>query len=137
MAKLLGSVKGGVHTFDQNWETVDTLNSLEGERTVSDIKIWKNTRTNRQNRYYFGVVVPASFQALTDIGIKLVNEKQAHRAMQCRFLMEDVEYDGGVFQVPKSTADLDVEEFANYIFVVVELLRDKYNCIVPEPTGSL
>ena len=137
MPKLLGEIKGESLHLDKNWETLEALRELEGKRVEVNFKEWKNTRSNRANRYYWGVVIPSVFGALTENGIKLVNEKQAHRAMQVKFLMEDIEYDGGIFSIPQSTAELSIDEFANYIFVVVEYLRDYYKWEVPEPKEKI
>ena len=68
------------------------------------------------------------------MGIKLVNPEQAHEAMRIKFLMEEIQVGENSFRVPKSTAKMKTDEFANYIFVVVEYLRDFYNYVVPEPS---
>ena len=131
--RLLGEVKGESLHLDRNWETLDALKELEGKRVEVSLKEWKNTRSNRANRYYWGVVIPSVFKAFAEMGIKLVNQEQAHEMMRIKFLMEEVQIGEESFRVPKSTTKMKTDEFANYIFVIVEYLREYYSYVVPEP----
>jgi hypothetical protein len=137
VSKLLGIIEGETLHLDKAWETLNALKELEGKRVEVTIKEWKNTRRNRANRYYWGVVIPSVFRAFADVGIKLVNHEQAHEAVRLKFLSVDVETKEGSFRVPQSTTTMKVDEFANYIFVIIEYLRDYYNFVVPEPSEKL
>ena len=134
MPKLLGDVSGFGLLLDQGFETIHAMRELEGKRVEVSIKEYKNTRSNRANRYYWSVVIPSVFEAFAENGIKLVNQQQAHEMMRRKFLMEEVEINRKPFMIPKSTAEMKIDEFSNYIFVVVEYLRDFYNYTVPEAT---
>jgi len=134
MPKLLGEVSGFGLLLDQGFETIHAMRELEGKRVEITIKEYKNTRSNRANRYYWSVVIPSVFEAFAENGIKLVNQQQAHEMMRRKFLMEEVEINRKPFMIPKSTAEMKIDEFSNYIFVVVEYLRDFYNYTVPEAT---
>ena len=134
MPKLLGDVSGFGLSLDQGFETIHAMRELEGKRVEITIKEYKNTRSNRANRYYWSVVIPSVFEAFAENGIKLVNQQQAHEMMRRKFLMEEVEINGKPFMIPKSTTEMKIDEFSNYIFVVVEYLRDFYNYTVPEAT---
>lgn len=133
MPKLLGEVKEGLLILDRDYETLTALKELEGLRVEVTINEWKNTRRNRANRFYWGIVIPSVFKAFAEMGIKLVNHDQAHEMMRIKFLMSEIDIKGEAFQVPKSTSTMKVDEFANYIFVITEYLRDYYNFVVPEP----
>lgn len=134
MPKLLGEVSGFGLSLDQGFETIHAMRELEGKRVEITIKEYKNTRSNRANRYYWSVVIPSVFEAFAENGIKLVNQQQAHEMMRRKFLMEEVEINGKPFMIPKSTTEMKTDEFSNYIFVIVEYLRDFYNYTVPEAT---
>ena len=133
MPKLLASIQDQMIWLDQNWETMEALKEFEGKRVQVSITEWKNTRSNRANRYYWGVVIPSVFKAFAEVGIKLVNHEQAHEACRIKFLMEEIQVGEESFRVPKSTSRMKTDEFANYIFVVVDYLREYYNFVVPEP----
>jgi hypothetical protein len=134
MPKLLGDIKGYCLHLDTGFETIHAMKELEGKRVEVSIKEWKNTRSNRANRYYWSVVIPSVFQAFAENGIKLINTNQGHEMLRRKFLMEEVKINGKPFMIPKSTTEMKVDEFANYIFVVVEYLRDFYNYTVPKAT---
>lgn len=133
MPKLLADIKGNKLYLDQDYESYEALKELEGKRVEVTIKEYKNTRSNRANRYYWGVVIPSVFKAFAEMGIKLVNQEQAHEMMRIKFLMEEVQIGEESFRVPKSTTKMKTDEFANYIFVIVEYLREYYSYVVPEP----
>ena len=133
MPKLLADIKDNKLYLDQDYESYEALKELEGKRVEVTIKEYKDTRSNRANRYYWGVVIPSVFKAFAEIGIKLVNPEQGHEAMRIKFLMEEVQVGKESFRVPKSTSRMKTDEFANYIFVVVDYLREYYNFVVPEP----
>jgi hypothetical protein len=133
MPRLLADIKDNKLYLDQDYESYEALKELEGKRVEVTIKEYKNTRSNRANRYYWGVVIPSVFKAFADVGIKLVNPEQAHEAMRIKFLMEEIQVGEESFRVPKSTSRMKTDEFANYIFVIVDYLREYYNFVVPEP----
>ncbi len=137
MPKLLADVKGNKLYLDQDYESYEALKELEGKRVEVTIKEYKNTRSNRANRYYWGVVIPSVFKAFAEMGIKLVNQEQAHEAMRIKFLMEEIQVGEDSFRVPKSTTKMKTDEFANYIFVIVDYLREYYNFVVPEPKDEI
>jgi len=47
--------------------------------------------------------------------------------------MIEVKTKEGSFRIPQSTSRMKTDEFASYIFVVVDYLREYYNFVVPEP----
>jgi len=67
----------------------------------------------------------------------LVNHEQAHEACRIKFLMEEIQVGEESFRVPKSTSRMKTDEFANYIFVIVDYLREYYNFVVPEPKEKI
>jgi transcription antitermination factor NusG len=133
MPKLLANIQDQKLYLDQDYESYEALKELDGKRVEVTIKEFKNTRSNRANRYYWGVVIPSVFKAFAEVGIKLVNHEQGHEACRIKFLMEEIQVGEESFRVPKSTSRMKTDEFANYIFVVVDYLREYYNFVVPEP----
>ena len=134
MSELLGEVINHNLELEKSWETIEALKKLNGKRVKVTIKEWKNTRRNRANRYYWGVVIPAVYQAFAENGIKLINHEQAHEAMRNRFLLEEVE--GLDYRVPKTTTKMTITEFSDYIFVIINYLHEYFNWEVPAPSGE-
>ena len=133
MPKPLANIQDQKLYLDQDYESYEALKELDGKRVEISLKEYKNTRSNRANRYYWGVVIPSVFKAFAEMGIKLVNHEQAHEALKQKFLMIEVKTKEGSFRIPQSTSSMKTDEFANYIFVVVDYLREYYNFVVPEP----
>ena len=131
---LLGNVQDCCLWLDKNYETIETLTPLHNRRVVVTIKEFKNTRRSRANRYYWGIVIPAVYNAFAENGIKLINNEQAHEAMRNRFLLEEVE--GLDYRVPKSTTKMTITEFSDYIFVIINYLHEYFNWEVPATSGN-
>ncbi len=142
MSKLLGKVEGEVLHLDRDYQTINALREYNNERVEITIKIMGKKRRDRQNRYYRAVVIPCVVAGFLGRGIKLIGTKevarnQAHEAMKIKFLMQEVEYDGGVFRLPRSTTELTDEEFYDYLFLIIEMLLEFYETIVPLPREKI
>lgn len=138
MSKLLGNVEGEVLHLDRDYQTLNVLREYDHERVEVTIKVMGNKRRDRQNRYYWAAVIPCVVAGFLGRGIRLIGtkevaKKKAHEAMRIKFLMEEIEYDGGVFMLPKSTADLTDQEFYDYLQMIIEMLLHFYSTIVPPP----
>lgn len=107
----------------------------EGQKVEIEVKKLASRRTNNQNAYYWGVIVP-SFKALfSQIGHKLTNE-EVHEAIRERFLKEDeiVDNDGEyLFRRVKSTAKLSKSQFIDYIDSCIEWAATYFNYEIPLP----
>lgn len=139
MPKLLGDVKGYGLFLDQGFETIHAMRELEGKRVEVSIKEYKNTRSDRQNRYWHSVIIHNVMLAFIDKGIKLIGtgkkaHNQAHTAIKMKFLSEEIDFNGTKVKVAGSTADLSLDEFSDLIFIVKDYLLEFYNWPVPEPT---
>lgn len=138
MAKLLADIKGNKLYLDQDYESYEALKELEGKRVEVTIKEYKNTRSDRQNRYWHGVIIHNVMLAFIDKGIKLIGtgkkaHNQAHTAIKMKFLSEEIDFNGTKVKVAGSTADLSLDEFSDLIFIVKDYLLEFYNWPVPEP----
>jgi hypothetical protein len=136
MPKLLGTINK--HLFlDQNWETLEALKELEGKRVEVSLKEWKNTRRNRQNRYYRGVVLPIALKAFNDNGIKIIDADEMHEVFKKAFWSREVEWGETTKQIVKSTTKMSVQEFVDFIYKIAEFLQDSYQVTIPEPSEQL
>ena len=93
MAKLLGEVSGYGLLLDQGFETIHAMRDFEGKRVEVSIKEYKNTRSDRQNRYWHSVIIHNVMLAFIDNGIKLIGtgktaHNQAHTAIKMKFLIK-------------------------------------------------
>lgn len=78
----------------------------------------KNHRSNQQNRYYFGSVIPLVKEGLKEIGYReITTNEQVHDLMKSMFLKKQIanEITGEVLESIGSTTELSTIEFNEYI----------------------
>lgn len=92
----------------------EDIRSLCGEEIELTLRK-SGRRSNEQNKYYWGAIIPIVQRRLSEMGIRLTNER-VHDMLKYKFLKVDyVSDDGEVFEGMRSTTDLGVGEFVQYI----------------------
>lgn len=104
--------------LDQKIKLVNQINKLEGLYEVS-IKQRRQTRTLRQNKYYWvAVCAPFAEWLRESQGDPFIDSEQAHEVLKMEILghKEIVNTDtGSIIQVPPRTRDLTTMEFWDYV----------------------
>lgn len=97
-----------------------------------------NKRSDQQNRYYFGLVVPLVQNGIRDLGTELTKE-ETHEFLKAKFnVQEIVNHDTGeAVQVPRSTTILSKEAFSNYISQIQQFAAEFLNIVIPDPGQQL
>lgn len=110
------------------------LRDLNGRALVLTVAEFRNTRSNPQNRYYWGVVVYMIRQALVESGWEITHEA-THETLKFRFLKEDrpVGKDGEFITTVRSTTDLDTQEFSDYVEKCIQFAAEYLNVVIPPP----
>lgn len=94
------------------------------------INIGKNrrnkTRSDQENRYYWGVVLPLISDHTGE------TTEDLHDHFRVRFLMH-----GDKFQRPRSTTSLTISEFEDYLSKIRMFAIQDLNVFVPLPNESL
>ena len=105
-----------------------------------EIRIKKRyrVRTNPQNRAYWGMVVPALQQALTESQGQPHTDEQAHAILKARFLAVDTRIVNDLGMVERvryvrSSATLDVQEFSEYFDLCRDWLSEFWGIVIPDP----
>ena len=105
-----------------------TLAAMDGPVTVI-LKRFHDTRTNRQNRAWFGIVVPI-FQ-------KCYNERSKEVAHYT--LLKQIHYDivtdikGRIHRQVKPTHNLQTDEFSELYAKAQQFMAEEYGVDVPDP----
>jgi len=99
---------------------VKTFEGKQIELTVGSVK---KSRSNNQNRYYWGVVVTM----LSDETGYSTDEM--HDALRMLFLQDRTK------KIPtiKSTTDLSTVEFEDYLAKIRQWAAETLNCVIPDP----
>ena len=115
--EFIGTVENGHLPYGLRAQIADTMRRMEGKRLAISIKEVKRRRSNNQNRYYWGVVIPIITNMFLEAGNN-TDENEVHE-----FLKEHV---GGLKTilsdpsgirrtVVKSSARINTSEFENYM----------------------
>jgi len=134
--KLTVQVKSGMISFGR-----DTLYDFfrkckDGYYEVSIAKE-KKSRSNNQNRYYWGAVIPIVRQGLLDLGIRMTSE-ETHDLLKYKFLLvEHITKDGEIVRGLGKTSDLTTSEFMDYLAAIQEWAVEFLSVQIPDPNEQV
>ena len=91
----------------------------------NDKKFKENIRTEQQNKYY---------HKLLDIICDYTGDEhlEMHRNLKCLFLSRPWVYEDKEYIEVRSTRDLTLKEFGDYLEKVFKFASEEYNLILPE-----
>jgi len=112
--KFYGEVKDNKLVTEHRESMQQHIESLNGKHIEIKINIRKLSRSENQNRYYWGVIIPTLKKELkTD---------RVHSILKHRFLSETFSYNGPEYieyiEI-KSLNDLTLNEFKDYINYII------------------
>jgi hypothetical protein len=126
-----GHVEKGKNILDEPERYMVHVASLEGKKTEHILRKSRETRSDRQNRYYWGVVVEllAAHCGYTP--------EEMHDALKIKFLSPDgVVYEDGFGLIKvSSSARLKVNEFIQYTNDIVIWAAQELQVYIPDPTS--
>jgi hypothetical protein len=120
--------------FDQD------MQAFAGQRIIMRIKKYRKSRSNKQNNYYWGCVIPYVQDGLNDMGFDrhLISAENVHHMLRDKFLKEDIgvtdgEHAGEFVTMVRSTSDLSTTEFMDYIADIQKWSMEFLNKYIPDP----
>ena len=128
MERLLQArIKDGKIVFKEPIILSKLLSEFQDKDVVVTISPPKRKTTDRQNRYYFGVI-------LTILAELTGYEKtEMHEICKEMFLLDEKEINGKVFKYSRSTTSLTTVEREQYHTDIREWAGVKLNCFIPLP----
>jgi hypothetical protein len=98
----------------------------------------KNRRSLNQNRYYFGVCVRMVRDGLVDLGHDVTLE-ETHDFLKSKFHSEELvnESTGEIISIPRSTTEMNKEDFSNYIEKIQRFSAEFLNVVIPNPNSQM
>lgn len=100
----------------------------EGKRVRVTVDRFRNRRSTEQNKYYFGVIVPAIGKAIGESDLEAV-----HDMLKAEFNHQIVAIGDKEMKVPKSTAKLETVEFSEYMEKVRTFAAQFLSLYIPDP----
>tara|TARA_R110000868_G_scaffold275059_1_gene534731 strand:+ start:47 stop:487 length:441 start_codon:yes stop_codon:yes gene_type:complete len=113
----------------------DFIATFEGKEITITVAKKKKKRSNPQNAFYWGVVVPIVKNGLLEIGYKLSNER-THDFLKERFLKEDLanEETGEVIgSISRHTSELTTSQFMEYLAEIQQFSAEFLGVQIPDP----
>jgi hypothetical protein len=107
--------------------------SLNCKEFIFTLEKKRSKRSNEQNRYYWGVVVPLVKQGLTELG-NVVSLESTHDFIKSEFNYKEIinETTGEVKKLPNSTTQLNKTEFSEMIERVKIWSAEWCNIYIPD-----
>jgi hypothetical protein len=125
-----GVVKGGALRMSDPARWRAALSGLEGERLILTVERPATRRSNRQNKWYWGVILPIVASYLSKGRPFELHSTQAHYLLKSAFL--------GVVETamgptPQSSRTLSTEEFAEYCDRILAHAASEWALHIPQP----
>jgi len=98
----------------------------DGSFVSITIKKWKKKRSDLQNRYYWGVVIPILSEFCG------YESDEMHEALKWKFLRVPASLDR-TLETVSSTAMLSTTEFIEYIDAIKRWAAIEYHVVIPDP----
>ena len=133
MVRGLADIKHGCLQFLGREAFWSQVRAMEGQRVLVTVDLARPTRSNQQNRYYFGVVIPAIGQYLSRGRDLPLSPEQVHYVLKSAFLgIEETP----IGPVPKRSRDLSTEAFSAYCDAIVAHAASEWGLEIPHPEGA-
>lgn len=130
--KYFGKVQGGKLIIFSRTEMATEISTWEDAFVEINIKHARK-RSNPQNRYYWGAMIPIVRQGLKEVGIEMSSE-QTHDLLKFRFLKKEfVTSDGEIIESIGSSKELSKLEFNEYIERIQMWSAEYLNVNIPDP----
>ena len=118
---------------------LDALKSFEGKGIVLTIEKRKNKRSNPQNAYFHGVVLPLVYNGLKELGhtMPLADVKDL---LKLKFLKVPIfvnEETGEITEKIKNTSELTTTEFMEFVSEIQRWSIENLGVNIPDPNENL
>lgn len=132
------SIQNGLFKRNRNI-VLDAIKSFNGFDVVLTIAKAKKKRSNNQNAYYWGLLIPLTQNAIKTEWGEIWSKEKTHDFYKLHFnYVEKVnETTSEVIKIPKSTTDNTTTQQEEYHAQIREFLKDWFNITAPLPNEDL
>lgn len=127
-------VNGKLELINRKVMIKDLAMYFNNQKISLTIEKWRKTRSQEQNRYYWGVMVEAVKLGLNDVGYKMTTEA-THELLKYKFLIKELvnEETGEILNTIGSTTGLSTSEFMEFVAEVQRWAAEYLNINIPNP----
>jgi hypothetical protein len=129
-----------LYEFKRNKKSVlDALNSFNGNDFKMILELPKKKRSNNQNRFYWGVLIPLMQLGAKDLWGEVWSIDKAHKHLSGKFVFHESinERTGEITQTPKSTTELTTTGWEVFMTEVRIYLLENFDIDAPEPNQEM
>jgi hypothetical protein len=137
-SEITTSIRNGM--FDRNINTVtNAMKSFEGKEVVITFDKPKKKRSNNQNSFYWGVLIPLMQSGAKDLWGEVWSIDKAHKHLSNKFVFHESinEKTGEVTQTPKSTTELTTTGWEVFMTEIRIYLLQDFDIDAPEPNQEI
>jgi hypothetical protein len=124
---FLGFVKNGKLIFKELELFKIYLHSLEGKSLDIIVRLVRKDRSNQENRYYRGVVVPMISEHTG------YTPEEVHEFLKLKFLSKIIVLAGKDERIPRSSTELSTIEWEKWMTEIREWAAQELSLVIPEP----
>jgi hypothetical protein len=136
--EITTSIHNGL--FKRNRNTVlEAIKSFNGSDVVITIDKVKKKRSNNQNAFYWGVLIPLMQQGAKDTWGESWSVDKAHKHLSKLFVFHESvnQKTGEITQTPKSTTELTTTDWEVYVTEIRIYLLENFDIDAPEPNQEI
>ena len=120
-------------------DIINALKSFEGKTIKITIEKFVNKRSNNQNSYYWGVIIPILKNAILNEWGEVWSKEITHEfcKMQFNYFEKINEETGEIVRVPKSTSENTTTTQEEFHLEIRKFAKEWFNTIIPLPNEKL
>ena len=118
---------------------LEAIKSFEGKTIILTIERQTKKRTNNQNAYYHGVLIPILKNAIKDSWGEVWSSERCHEfcKMQFNFTEKVNEETGEIIRMPKSTTENTTTAQEEYHSEIRNFIKDWFEVDCPLPNEEI
>lgn len=130
----IGQVTDGILKISNRRFFDADLKTMPDGSVIVTIERKSRKRSNQQNAYYWGVIIPLCKRGFNDLGHDL-NDEDTHTFLKSKFNALDIVFEdtGEVFPLGRSTTEMDTIDFMMYVEKIQQFAAEILNTIIPDP----
>lgn len=130
-----GHVDNGILKIHYRAVFDSLLSNFNGKDVEVIVQRKRKKRSNNQNRYYWGVIIPCIQQGLFDTQGEWLNNEQVHEFLKQNFNYKEIvnQNNGEMIKLGLTTTDKTTIEFEEYQDKCRQFADEFLNIIIPLP----
>jgi hypothetical protein len=135
---IITEVRDGKLTRNRKLIT-EVLQSFEGKTLQLTIERFRNKRSNAQNKYYWGLIIPIWRELIKNEWGEVWSKEDTHEFLKMNFGFEEVVdiNTGEVLRKPQSTTVKTTTEMEEYHEVCRQKAHEMFGTVIPLPNEDL